>query len=277
MTEHLTSADGPGTVDERAMQEYYALDKERDRLSAGVGLVEFVRTVEVIERTLPQPPAVVADIGGGPGRYTDWLVDAGHRVIHRDLVAHHVDQVRERHGSAVDAAVGDARSLDLPDDSADVVLLLGPLYHLPDPGDRAQALREAGRVVRPGGVVHVAAISRWAARLHGMLVERVHRKYPVLTDLIGDMEGTGWMRPITDGGFTGYAHTPAQLRDEVASAGFTVESLVTLEGISFALADLDERMQEPGERALVLDTLRALESIPELSGIGPHLLVTARP
>ncbi len=257
------------------MQAYYALDKERDRLSSGVGLVEFVRTVEVVERTLPHPPAVIADIGGGPGRYTDWLVDTGHRVIHRDLVAHHVEQVRERHGSTVDAAVGDARSLDLPDDCADVVLVLGPLYHLPDAGDRLRALREARRIVRPGGVVHVAAISRWAARLHGILVERVHERFPVLTDMIDDMEGTGWMRPITDGGFTGYAHTPSQLREEVTSAGLTVDSLVTLEGISFALADLEHRVEEPAERALVLDTLRALESVPELSGIGPHLLVTA--
>lgn len=122
---------------------------------------------------------MIADIGGGRGRYTDWLVEAGYELIHRDVVAHHVDQIRTRHAGRVDAAVGDARWLDLADESADAALLLGPLYHLEDQADRLKALREAYRVARTGGVVHAAAISRWAPRLHGMLVDRVHFKYPV--------------------------------------------------------------------------------------------------
>jgi hypothetical protein len=98
---------------DRDLHAYYARDEERDRLAQGVGRVEFLRTVEVIERTLPPPGAVIADIGGGPGRYTDWLVEAGYRVIHRDVVAHHVEQVQSRHGLCVDAAVGDARSISV--------------------------------------------------------------------------------------------------------------------------------------------------------------------
>jgi SAM-dependent methyltransferase len=261
---------------ESDLQAYYARDLERDRLSAGVGRVEFLRTVEVISRTLPAPPAVVADIGGGPGCYTDWLVDAGHTVIHRDLVAHHVDQVRARHEHRVDAQVGDARALDLSDDAVDAVLLLGPLYHLEDPADRMRALGEARRVARSGGVVYVAAISRWAARLHGMLVERVHLKHPEIVDMIDEMEAIGEMRPISDDSFNGYAHTPEQLRDELDRSGLVVESLVALEGISFALADLDERLDDQAERKLLLDTLRSVESVPDLVGIGTHLLATAR-
>jgi hypothetical protein len=73
--------------------------------------------------------------------------------VHRDLVADHVDRVRARHppgtptGDRLDAAVGDARRLDLDDASVDVTLLLGPLYHLPDLGDRLAALTEAARIV----------------------------------------------------------------------------------------------------------------------------------
>ena len=114
------------------LQAYYARDEERDRLSAGVGRVEYARTLEILQRTLPPPGARVADIGGGPGRYTDWLVDEGYEVVHRDVVGHHVEQVRGRHGTRVDAALGDARSLDLPDGSVDALLLMGPLYHLGD-------------------------------------------------------------------------------------------------------------------------------------------------
>jgi SAM-dependent methyltransferase len=254
---------------------YYQRDKERDRLGAGVGRLEFVRTVAVIERTLPPPRATIADIGGRPGRYTDWLVDCGYEVIHRDLVPSHVDYVRRRHGEAVDTKVADARRLDLADDSVDVVLLLGPLYHLTEPDDRVLALAEARRIVRLGGVVHAAAISRWAARLHGVLVDSVHETHPVILELIDEMERTGWMAPIAEGGFNGFAHRPDQLRDEVSAAGLQLRLLVTLEGAATALPDIDDRLDDPAKRSVLLDTLAAVEAVPELLGLGPHLLATA--
>src|SRR3954454_1008005 len=116
-------------IDADALHAYYTRGDEHDRLATGVGRVEFARTVEIVGRTLPAPPSVVADIGGGPGRYTDWLVEEGYTVVHRDLVGDHVARVAARHPD-VDTAVGDARALDLHDASADAVLLLGPLYHL---------------------------------------------------------------------------------------------------------------------------------------------------
>ena len=66
------------------------------------------------------------------------------------------------------AEVGDARELAADDASADAVLLLGPLYHLVEPDERARALAEARRVLRPGGVLLAAAISRFASTLAGL-------------------------------------------------------------------------------------------------------------
>ena len=91
------------------------------------------------------------------------------------------------------------------------------------------------------------------------------------------MERTGVMGPITEAGFTGYAHTPDQLRAELDGAGLALRSLIALEGVTFALADIDDRMDDPAQQALVLDTLRALESGPDLMGVGTHLLATATP
>jgi len=204
------------------------------------------------------------------------LVGEGYTVVHRDPVAHHVSQVQARHGDRVDAAVGDARALDLPDASVDIALVLGPLYHLPSVADRALALEEAARVVRPGGYVHAAAISRWAARLHGVLVERLHNPYPAILDMVAEMERSGRLDPIVEGGFTGYTHRPDELRHEVEASGLQLVSVVALEGISFALHDLDDRLADPEERSHLLDTLRAVETIPELAGLGPHLLATGR-
>jgi SAM-dependent methyltransferase len=257
------------------MQAYYARGMESERLAKGVARVEFERTLEVIGRTLPAAPAVVADIGGGPGRYTDWLCDAGYTVVHRDLVMDHVECVRARH-PGLDTAIADARSLDLPDNSVDVALMLGPLYHLREHADRVQALREARRIVRGGGHVHVAAITRWAARLNGLLVDRLHETYPGLPALVEEMEHTGWLVPAHDGGFCCHTHTSTELRSESADTGLRVESMVSLESIAFALHDIDERMDDAVQRQLVLDTLRAVESVPDVIGVGPHLLATAR-
>lgn len=263
--------------DDADLQAYYARDLERDRLASGLGRVEFLRTIEIVGRSLPDPPAVVADVGGGPGRYVDWLIGAGYQVALRDVVADHVEQVRDRHGRSVDAAVGDARELDLADASVDAVLLLGPLYHLPDADDRRRAIDEAVRVLRPGGVLYAAAICRWAPRVHGMLVERVHVEYPEVLAAIDEMERSGWMPPVQPGGFTGYAHRPEDLRAELVGAGLTVESLVSVESVAVGLGDLGDRLTDPDESALLFDTLRTLEAVPELLGVGPHLLATARP
>ena len=66
------------------------------------------------------------------------------------------------------AQVGDARRLPYGDASADAALLLGPLYHLTDRGDRLTALSEARRVLRTGGLVAAAAISRFASTFDGL-------------------------------------------------------------------------------------------------------------
>lgn len=263
--------------DDAALHAYYALGRERDRLAEARGMVELERTKEIVLRHLPAPPAVIADIGGGPGRYTLWLAERGHRVQHRDLVPLHVDQLRAdtAHLPRVNTAVGDARELDLGDATVDAVLLLGPIYHLGRREDRLRALREAWRAVRPCGPVFVAAISRWAPRLDGELRARLYQPYPAIRQETPRVERTGWMPPLFPGSFSGYCHRPQQLRAELRGAGLEVVDLVSVEGMAFALADLAERMDDPLDRAVVLDAARAIERVPELLGIGPHLLATA--
>src|ERR1700749_578996 len=113
-----------------AMRAYYELGEEQARLADGaVGHLEFERTKEIVLRHLPPPPAVVADIGGGPGRYTLWLAERGYQIEHRDLVPRHVRELTQkaRDLPAVRTAVADARDLDLSDGALDAVLLFGPM------------------------------------------------------------------------------------------------------------------------------------------------------
>ncbi|MEP6641019.1 MAG: class I SAM-dependent methyltransferase, partial [Gaiellales bacterium] len=213
------------------------------------------------------------------GRYSLWLAEHGYTVRHRDIVPKHVEQLRgdaAARGLNVETAVGDARAIDLDDGGADAVLLLGPLYHLPLRADRLRALREAARVVRPGGRVFAAAISRWAPRLHGEVVERLDLAFPSIHDQVETVERSGRLLELFPGSFSGYCHRPAQLRAEVRAAGLDVLELVNVEGIAFAVADLEARLADSRGRAIVLNAARELASIPELLGIGPHLLATAR-
>jgi SAM-dependent methyltransferase len=264
-------------AEDAALRAYYDRGMERDRLTGGRGTLEFARTAEIVAAGLPAAPAVIADIGGGPGRYALWLASLGYQVEHRDLMPLHVEQLAaDTAGLAgVRTAVGDARDLDLPDASADAVLLLGPLYHLTDRADRIRALRECARIVRPGGPVFAAVISRWAARIDGMLRERIHHAYPEALAMIGEIDRTGLLPPFREGGFPAFCHRPGDLRDELTEAGLTVADLVSVEGPAFIVGDLDERMADPAERDVVLGVARAIERVPELLGFGPHLLATA--
>ena len=158
------------------------------------GQVELARTREIVERHLPPAPAVVADVGGGPGRYSLWLAERGYTVRHRDLVTLHVEQLAAdaaAGGLTVDSAIGDARALDLPDASVDAVLLLGPLYHLPTREDRVAALARlrgwcgrAGRCLRPP--------SRAGRRgCDGQVAERLAESIPMIDEAVDVVERTG--------------------------------------------------------------------------------------
>jgi SAM-dependent methyltransferase len=263
----------PSTADIRA---HYDLGGEAARLDEALGRVEFERTVEVVGAHLPAAPATVADIGGGPGRYALWLASLGHDVQHRDLMPGHVEHLLAHATPRIDSAVADARRLDLSDSSVDAVLLLGPLYHLYERADRLQALAEARRIARPGAPVFVAAISRWAPRLHGLLVNRLYERYAGIAGMIDRMEGDGVMSPLFPGSFCGYAHRPDELRAEIEEAGLAVEDLLSVEGLAFALPDLQERLADPVDREVVLAAARAVQRVPELLGLGPHLLAVAR-
>ena len=263
--------------DLEALRSYYELGEERERLSEARGALEFERSKELIERFLPPIPAVIADIGGGPGRYALWLAELGYEVRHRDIVPLHVSQLDDQCGELpIDTAVGDARALDLQDGSVDAVLLLGPLYHLGTRADRILALREARRIARPGGYIFAAAISRWAARLDGILAKRMYRSMPETLHLVAEVERTGVVPPLGPSSFLGYSHRPMQLGSEVRAAGLSVVSLVGIEGAASLLVDLEERAASAEDWSVVLDTARATESVPELLGIGPHLLAICR-
>lgn len=259
---------------------YYAQGLERDRLAHGPGALELARTQRLLERYLPAPPAVVADVGGGPGRYAAWLAELGYRVHLVDPVPLHIEQARARSGAGVSLAsaeVGDARRLSLPDASVDAVLLLGPLYHLLQRADRLDALAEARRVCRRGGVVIAAAISRFASTLDGL--RGGYLEDDAFAAVAAQDRRDGQHRnPTGDPAYftTAYFHRPEELADECSAAGLVHETTLAVEGAGWLLADLDARLADARRRDVLLDAIAALEEEPTLLGVSAHLLAVAR-
>jgi ubiquinone/menaquinone biosynthesis C-methylase UbiE len=254
---------------------YYECGEEAARLSAGTGRVEWARTWELLERHLPPAPAMVLDVGGGPGAYAVPLAQAGYAVHLVDAMPLHVEQARKAANTAgaplASAAVGDARSLDAADGSADAVLLLGPLYHLLEATDRAAALAEARRVLRPGGVLIGVAISRFAS-LHEGLHFGWAADHPGVVES-GLHTGTHRNPDALPGRFT-TAHfaRPDELAAEVTGAGFELAALVSVQGPGAWLADADEWLDDPERREWLMRAIRLVEAEPSLIGASAHIL-----
>ncbi len=179
---------------------FYEQGREAGRLSDGAlaGPLEFARTIELFERFLSTRSSRVLDVGGGPGRYAEWFSARGDEVLLIDPVPLHVEQARQM---SLRAELEDARELQQPDVSYDVVLLMGPLYHLPDAADRRRSLAEARRVLRPGGLLLATGISRFAALLDLLVrLDRLHE--PGVFERVEEAVRTGVFRPQAVSMFT---------------------------------------------------------------------------
>lgn len=273
--------DEQGPDFDSSIAEYYHQAPEERRLEQGAFLLEALRTRELIERHAPAAPATVLDIGGAAGAYALWLAEADYTVHLLDPIPRLVAEAQRRSAThprpLASCRVGDARTTKFPDASADMVLLLGPLYHLTAAQDRARALDEAARVLKPGGRLFAAAISRWASALDGLAHDLFQD--PLFAAIVEQDVRDGQHRNPTgrlDYFTTAYFHRPEDLRAEVLAAGFLIDGLYGVEGPGWMLPDVAVRLADPRRRDDLLRVARTLESEPSLLGISAHLLVAAK-
>jgi SAM-dependent methyltransferase len=261
--------------------DYYERAPEEARLKQGPFQLEEVRTRELIQRFAAPPPGVVVDIGGAAGAYALWFAEAGYSVHLLDRVPRLVAEAQRRSAAAarplLSCRVVDARALDVPAETADVVLLLGPLYHLTDPGDRARALQEAARVLKPDGRLFAAAISRWASAFDGLARDLIPD--PRFARIVEQDLRNGQHRNPTerlDYFTTAYFHLPEELAGEVLATGLALQGVYGLEGPGWILPDVAERMAHAERRETLLRVARMLETEPLVVGSSAHLLAVAQ-
>jgi ubiquinone/menaquinone biosynthesis C-methylase UbiE len=215
---------------------------------------------------LPTAPALVADVGGGPGVHAAWLAEQGYHVELLDPVEHHIDRARH---AGLSAILGDARRLPWPNESKDAVLMAGPMYHLIEASDRRLAIREAMRVLRPGGTRAVIAINRSSNLIGSMLANRLPLRQPIVVEIFHE----GYS-PNNERMANTYYHTVAQLRSELSRFASPVEilGLTGPGGWLTVLIDAHHRDRQLPESLLDPDPLETALTCTRLADRQPDLV-----
>lgn len=264
------------------IRSYYSQGGETKRLSIGLWKLEGIRTENILHRFLPKPPATIVDVGGAAGAYALPLARQGYQVHLIDVVPLHIEQAKEAEKKQKDhplksCMVGDARKVELPDSVADAVLMFGPLYHLPDKNDRIKALSEASRILKPGGLLFAAGITRFASFVDGMIYRTL--KDPVFLNIVKEDIRTGHHRNPTENVqyfTTAYFHQPDELKDELATVKFKDVSVLGIEGLGWLMPDFDTRWNDPEERAILMSLLEMTESEPNLLGASAQIMAIGK-
>lgn len=150
----------------KSLISYYQDYDEDNRLCRSKSRqLEFLMTIEALAPYFKKKSSI-ADIGAGTGKYSFYFSQKGHEVTAVDIVPKHIKMMRKRKKENGDQLIkvheGDARKLSfLPDATFDLVLCMGPFYHLRKIEDRYQCLNECKRIAKPGGVIAISYINKF--------------------------------------------------------------------------------------------------------------------
>ncbi len=245
--------------------------------------LEFWVALHIMDKYLPPPPARLLDVGGGPGRYTIALAERGYRPTLFDLSGELLALARKK---VADAGVagqveafeqGCATDLSrFADESFDVVLVMGPLYHLVDEVARLAAVRESLRVLKPGGIV-VATIINHLGVARAAATE--------LVDWLGTSDALGIVGSYVneapagdDAAFTeAYFAHPLELRSWYEAAGAETITLAAQEGLAGGLRDACRPLAEnPAAWHNFVQIVLATCEDPTIVGGSEHTLYVGR-
>lgn len=274
------------TIDAEVLASYND-GNEKNRLRTDLGLIEFARTCELLLENLPTAPAVIYDIGGGYGEYAWWLASRGYQVYLFDLAERNIEMAAEMKTEypgihLMARCVADARSIPREDESADAILLMGPLYHIVEKQERYLALIEARRLLKQGGVIFVAGITRYATLLWATTT------YGISNELLGESEfmemvqyemKTGQHIKNSASAYHGMGRSffclPRALADEITSAGFQNADVRGVIGPAWLVPNLSEQWKDETRRNNIMRIVRMTEKEEALLGLSTHILAIA--
>lgn len=152
-------AEKPVAKTGNAVVDFYTTHcDEEARLLSRHGQVEFLTTIRYVEQYLEKSNKII-EIGAATGRYSHYFAQKGFEVDAVELVEHNIEIFKSKTKPEEKITIRQGNALDLSefeDNTYDITLLLGPMYHLYTVEEQKKALAEAIRVTKPDGFVFVA-------------------------------------------------------------------------------------------------------------------------
>lgn len=280
--DHMT--DNP-TEEMEQIMACYNQGLEKSRLSRGIEKLELERSKEIISRYIQGSGLVIYDIGGGAGVYSGWLAEQGHEVHLFDLASRSADMAAELNQQLTrpiqSIEVADARQIARADKSADAVLLMGPLYHLTEREDRIAALAEAKRLLKDGGILIAAAITRYGAMLYGLSVygrdNQLINEDDFMFMIEREISEGQHVRPDKYPGFIArsYFHLPNELQEEMEAVGLEHLQTLAVEGPVWIIPTFEEKWSDESSRNRLIQLSRQVEEENSIMGMSPHIISVA--
>jgi len=264
----------------RNIELFYNKASEETRLDKGMGVFEFERIKSLIEKYIPTTSSKIIDIGGGTGKYSEWLAQKGHQVHLVEPVSKHIEIARNRANklkNKFSVHLGEARKLEFPNNSADLIILHGPLYHLQKKEDRYLAICEAKRVLKNNGIILGFAINYTASTLVGLLNGLIHKK--TFFEMCKEELTTGIHNPPYDFPWLlaeAFYHTPEQLKNEFINQELTYLNTYAVEGMTWLDKDFFANMLNCERRKTLIELVQVTENDSYLLPFSPHMMIAVQ-
>ncbi|MCU7613463.1 class I SAM-dependent methyltransferase [Chryseobacterium sp. GMJ5] len=259
-----------------SIERFYNKSSEEDRLSKGMGIFEFERIKYLIQLHL-KDPSIIIDIGGGTGKYSEWLSKLKHQVYLVDPIDKHLRIAKERSQklkNTFKVIKGEARNLDFPNGFADIVILHGPLYHLQKEEERIKAIDEAKRVVKKGGIILGFGINFTASTLVGLLNGLIYR--PTFFDMCKNELLSGIHNPPDDFPWLlaeAFYHKPSELKNEFVKCNLKVKNMYAVEGMIWLDHNYFGNIINEKTKQILKELLSITENEECLLPFSPHMMI----
>jgi ubiquinone/menaquinone biosynthesis C-methylase UbiE len=264
----------------KELEDFYNKASEETRLEKGMGIFEFERIKDLIKLHISKPNTSIIDVGGGTGKYSEWLAKNEHTVHLVEPVLKHIKLAEKRAKKLkkpFSVTIGEAKKLPFKNDSADLVILHGPLYHLQKREDRIAAIIEAKRVLKKDGIILGFAINATASTVVGLMNGMIHANS--FFEMCKEELTTGTHNTPKDFPFLladAFYHKPEGLKAEFLEQNLNFINLFAVEGMIWLDNDYFTNMIDKKKSK----TLKALQKLTEndeyLLPFSPHMMIAVR-
>ena len=263
-------------MQEEYIEYYSTFDEEQRLLSQNITRIEFDTTVNQLIPYIESAESLT-ELGAATGRYSLFYAQKGINVTAVELVPELVTQLRKNSvkiEANIEVYEANATNVEfIKDSSQDIVLILGPLYHIQSVNDRESVLREANRILKANGVVAIAYISRFFV---AGLLAKISSTF-ITPEIVSKLNETGLVTsPDVDAFFrTGYFAKPAEIEELATKTGFTVSKHIATDSFVRYIGSEINQLSENQYQTWLQHHLTTCAE-PSLLGSSNHGLVIAQ-